>query len=88
MSARETASHIVGAIEPCRYWLGLLPEPSEIRQHTGRPLLMGRTREGSPAKRRRKMKVVLYARVSPHKQAEKDLSISAQLRALRGFAHE
>lgn len=34
------------------------------------------------------MKVVLYARVSPHKQAEKDLSISAQLRALRGFAHE
>ena len=34
------------------------------------------------------MNVVLYARVSSHKQAEKDLSISAQLRALRGFAHE
>ena len=34
------------------------------------------------------MKVVLYARVSSHKQAEKDLSIGAQLRALRGFAHE
>ena len=34
------------------------------------------------------MKVVLYARVSSHKQAEKDLSISAQLRALRAFAHE
>ena len=34
------------------------------------------------------MNVVLYARVSSHKQADKDLSISAQLRALRGFAHE
>ena len=34
------------------------------------------------------MNVVLYARVSSHKQAEKDLSIGAQLRALRGFAHE
>lgn len=34
------------------------------------------------------MNVLLYARVSSHKQAEKDLSIGAQLRALRGFAHE
>ena len=34
------------------------------------------------------MNVVLYARVSSHKQAEKDLSIGAQLRALRGLAHE
>ncbi|MBC7093696.1 recombinase family protein [Candidatus Bipolaricaulota bacterium] len=34
------------------------------------------------------MRVVLYARVSSHKQAEKDLSVGAQLRALRGFAHE
>jgi DNA invertase Pin-like site-specific DNA recombinase len=34
------------------------------------------------------MNVLLYARVSSHKQAEKDLSIGAQLRALRAFAHE
>lgn len=34
------------------------------------------------------MRVVLYARVSSQRQAEKQLSISAQLRALRGFARE
>ena len=34
------------------------------------------------------MRVVLYARVSSHKQAEKDLSIPAQIRALKAFAHE
>ena len=32
------------------------------------------------------MKVVLYARVSSEKQAEKDLSIPAQLKALRKYA--
>ena len=34
------------------------------------------------------LRVVLYARVSSQRQAEKQLSISAQLRALRGFARE
>lgn len=34
------------------------------------------------------MNVILYARVSSHKQADKVLSIGAQLRALRAFAHE
>ncbi len=34
------------------------------------------------------MKVVLYARVSSERQAEKDLSISAQLKAMRKYAHE
>ena len=34
------------------------------------------------------MKVVLYARVSSEKQAEKDLSIAAQLKALRKYALE
>jgi len=34
------------------------------------------------------MKAVLYARVSSEKQAEKDLSISAQLKALRKFASQ
>jgi site-specific DNA recombinase len=34
------------------------------------------------------MRVVLYARVSSEKQAEKDLSISAQLKALRKYALE
>ena len=34
------------------------------------------------------LRVVLYARVSSDQQAKKDLSISAQLRALRGFATE
>lgn len=34
------------------------------------------------------MKAVLYARVSSEKQAEKDLSISAQLKALRKYAAE
>ena len=34
------------------------------------------------------MKAVLYARVSSEKQAEKDLSISAQLKALRKYATE
>lgn len=34
------------------------------------------------------MKVVLYARVSSEKQAEKDLSISAQLKALRKYAED
>ena len=34
------------------------------------------------------MKVVLYARVSSEKQAENDLSISAQLKALRKYAAE
>lgn len=34
------------------------------------------------------MRVVIYARVSSDQQAKKDLSISAQLRALRGFATE
>lgn len=32
------------------------------------------------------MRVVLYARVSSEKQVEKDLSISAQLKALRKYA--
>ncbi len=32
------------------------------------------------------MKTVLYARVSSEKQAEKDLSIPAQLKALRKYA--
>ena len=32
------------------------------------------------------MRVVLYARVSSEKQAEKDLSIPAQLKALRKYA--
>ena len=34
------------------------------------------------------MKVVLYARVSSERQAEKDLSISAQLKAMRKYAPE
>ena len=34
------------------------------------------------------MRVVLYARVSSEKQAEKDLSIAAQLKALRKYASE
>jgi site-specific DNA recombinase len=34
------------------------------------------------------MRVVLYARVSSEKQAEKDLSISAQLKALRNYAED
>jgi len=34
------------------------------------------------------LRVVLYARVSSKQQAEKQLSISAQLRALRAFARE
>jgi len=34
------------------------------------------------------MQVAIYARVSSDQQAKKDLSISAQLRALRGFAEE
>ena len=34
------------------------------------------------------MKVVLYARVSSERQAEKDLSIAAQLKALRKYALE
>ena len=34
------------------------------------------------------MRVVLYARVSSEKQAERDLSISAQLKALRQYAQE
>ena len=34
------------------------------------------------------MRVVLYARVSSEKQVEKDLSISAQLKALRKYALE
>ena len=34
------------------------------------------------------LRVVLYARVSTDEQAKKDLSISAQLTALRGFAQE
>jgi len=34
------------------------------------------------------MRVVLYARVSSEKQAEKDLSIAAQLKALRKYAVE
>ncbi|MGC8576286.1 MAG: recombinase family protein [Caldisericum sp.] len=34
------------------------------------------------------MRVVLYARVSSEKQAEKDLSIAAQLKALRKYALE
>lgn len=34
------------------------------------------------------MRIVLYARVSSQRQAEKQLSISAQLRALRAFAKE
>jgi DNA invertase Pin-like site-specific DNA recombinase len=34
------------------------------------------------------MKAVLYARVSSEKQAEKDLSISAQLKALRKYASD
>jgi site-specific DNA recombinase len=34
------------------------------------------------------MRVVLYARVSSEKQAEKDLSITAQLKALRNYALE
>lgn len=32
--------------------------------------------------------VILYARVSSQRQADRDLSTSAQLRALRAFAHE
>ena len=32
------------------------------------------------------MRVVLYARVSSERQAEKDLSIPAQLKALRDYA--
>ena len=32
------------------------------------------------------MKVVLYARVSSEKQAEKDLSIKAQIKELRNYA--
>ena len=32
------------------------------------------------------MRVVLYARVSSERQVEKDLSISAQLKALRKYA--
>ena len=34
------------------------------------------------------MRVVLYARVSSEKQVEKDLSIAAQLKALRKYAGE
>lgn len=34
------------------------------------------------------MKVALYARVSSQRQAEKDLSISAQLKAMRKYAYE
>ena len=34
------------------------------------------------------MNIVLYARVSSEKQAEKDLSISAQLKALRKYASD
>src|SRR3990172_4028808 len=34
------------------------------------------------------MKVALYARVSSEKQAEKDLSISSQLKALRAYAEK
>lgn len=34
------------------------------------------------------MKVALYTRVSSEKQAEKDLSISGQLKALRKYARE
>ncbi|GAG76204.1 unnamed protein product [marine sediment metagenome] len=34
------------------------------------------------------MKVVLYARVSSERQAEKDLSISAQLKAMRKYSLE
>jgi site-specific DNA recombinase len=34
------------------------------------------------------MRVVLYARVSSEKQAEKDLSITAQLKALRKYVLE
>ena len=34
------------------------------------------------------MKVVLYARVSSEKQAENDLSISAQLKGLRKYAEK
>lgn len=34
------------------------------------------------------MNIVLYARVSSEKQAEKDLSISSQLKALRKYAYE
>ena len=34
------------------------------------------------------LRVVLYARVSSQRQAEKQLSISAQLRALRAYAHD
>ena len=34
------------------------------------------------------MKVALYARVSSEKQAENDLSISAQLKALRKYAEK
>ena len=34
------------------------------------------------------MRVVLYARVSSERQAERDLSISAQLKALRQYAQE
>jgi site-specific DNA recombinase len=34
------------------------------------------------------MQVILYARVSSEKQAEKDLSITAQLKALRKYALE
>ena len=34
------------------------------------------------------MSVVLYARVSSERQVEKDLSISAQLKAMRKYAYE
>src|SRR5437868_6334935 len=34
------------------------------------------------------MNCVLYARVSTDKQAEKDLSIPAQLQAMRDYAHQ
>jgi len=34
------------------------------------------------------MNIVLYARVSSERQAEKDLSISAQLKAMRKYAYE
>ena len=47
--------------------------------------------QGLPSKQEAKsngMEVALYARVSSEKQAKKDLSTSAQLRALRAFASE